>query len=65
MKIIVNGEDRIITGSSVYEYLRTIECDPIPIAVELNRLILKKDEYQTTFLAEGDQLEIVWFVGGG
>jgi sulfur carrier protein len=37
----------------------------MPIAVELNRSILKKNEYQTTFLAEGDQLEIVWFVGGG
>jgi sulfur carrier protein len=65
MKITVNGEEQIITGMSVSDYLRSLECDPIPIAVELNRLILKKNEYQTTFLAEGDQLEIVWFVGGG
>jgi sulfur carrier protein len=65
MKITVNGEERIITGMSVYEYLHSIECDPMPIAVELNRSILKKNEYQTTLLAEGDQLEIVWFVGGG
>jgi sulfur carrier protein len=65
MKVTVNGEEQIITGMSVYDYLHSIECDPMPIAVELNRLILKKNEYQTTFLAEGDQLEIVWFVGGG
>jgi sulfur carrier protein len=65
MKITVNGEEQIITGMNVYDYLHSIECDPMPIAVELNRLILKKNEYQKTFLAEGDQLEIVWFVGGG
>jgi thiamine biosynthesis protein ThiS len=65
MKITVNGEERIITAMSVNEYLHSIECDPMPIAVELNRSILKKNEYRTTFLAEGDQVEIVWFVGGG
>lgn len=65
MKIIVNGEEKIITGMCVYDYLHSIECDPMPIAVELNRLILKRSDYQKTFFAEGDQLEIVWFVGGG
>ncbi|HOI16705.1 MAG TPA: sulfur carrier protein ThiS [Geobacteraceae bacterium] len=65
MKIIVNGEEQIIPAMSVHDFLHSIECDPMPIAVELNRSILKKSEYRTTFLAEGDQLEIVWFVGGG
>lgn len=50
---------------SVYDYLQTIDCDPRPIAVELNRAILPKKDYRTTFLLEGDQMEIVWFVGGG
>jgi sulfur carrier protein len=65
MKITVNGEEKIITSMSVHEFLETIDCDPIPIAVELNREILGKKDYRTTFLREGDQLEIVWFVGGG
>jgi sulfur carrier protein len=65
MKITVNGEEKIITSMSVHEFLETIDCDPIPIAVELNRVILGKKDYRTTFLREGDQLEIVWFVGGG
>jgi sulfur carrier protein len=65
MKITVNGEEKIITSMSVHEFLETIECDPMPIAVELNREILRKKDYRTTFLREDDQLEIVWFVGGG
>ncbi len=65
MKITVNGEEKIITSMSVHEYLVTIDCDPTPIAVELNREILGKKDYRTTFLREGDQFEIVWFVGGG
>jgi sulfur carrier protein len=65
MKISVNGEEKIISSMSVFDYLRTIDCDPRPVAVELNRAILPKNDYRTTFLLEGDQMEIVWFVGGG
>jgi sulfur carrier protein len=65
MKITVNGEEIIIAAMSVFDYLKTIDYDPRPIAVELNRGILPKNDYRTTFLMEGDQLEVVWFVGGG
>lgn len=63
--IMVNGEAKSIDSMSVKDYLHSIECDPVPIAVELNLSILRKSEYQNTILTEGDQLEIVWFVGGG
>jgi sulfur carrier protein len=65
MKVSVNGEEQFIASMSVYDFLLSIDCDPRPIAVELNRAILAKKDYRTTFLLEGDQLEIVWFVGGG
>jgi len=35
------------------------------VAVERNREILPKAEYESTALAEGDELEVVEFVGGG
>ena len=35
------------------------------VAVELNRDIVPRDRWSTTELHEGDQLEIVHFVGGG
>jgi thiamine biosynthesis protein ThiS len=65
MKITVNGEEQIICSMSVYDYLETIDINSRPIAVELNRSILSRNDYRTTFLIDGDQLELVWFVGGG
>jgi thiamine biosynthesis protein ThiS len=35
------------------------------VAVELNREIVPRDRWIATELREGDQLEIVHFVGGG
>jgi thiamine biosynthesis protein ThiS len=35
------------------------------VAVELNREIVPRDQWDRTQLADGDRLEIVHFVGGG
>jgi sulfur carrier protein len=35
------------------------------VAVELNRDIVSRDDWDKTMLANGDRLEIVHFVGGG
>jgi thiamine biosynthesis protein ThiS len=39
--------------------------DPRGIAVERNREIVPKSEHAATVLGEGDQIELVQFVGGG
>ena len=65
MNITVNGEAAAIDPLSVQEYLVSLGIDPRRVAVELNRDILPKAQYQTTLLKEGDTLEIVHFVGGG
>jgi sulfur carrier protein len=36
-----------------------------PVAVERNREVVPRAEHATTTLVEGDQLELVHFVGGG
>lgn len=33
--------------------------------VEMNREVVKKEDYATTVIGAGDQFEIVHFVGGG
>ena len=65
MQIIVNGEPTSITAMSVLHYLESLSIDPQRVAVELNLDILPKADYGTTFLKDGDRLEIVHFVGGG
>lgn len=65
MNITTNGEAASIEPLSVQEYLISLGIDPRRVAVELNRDILPKAQYQATLLQEGDTLEIVHFVGGG
>jgi sulfur carrier protein len=65
MEITVNGEKTTVEQMSVLFFLQKIAIDPKRVAVELNLDILPKDEYGTTLLKDGDQLEIVHFVGGG
>ena len=50
---------------SVRELLEHLGIDPRRVAVEHNFTILKRDRYAITMIGEGDQVEIVNFVGGG
>ncbi len=61
----VNGTELDIAGKTISEYLATTNYDPKRIAVERNRDIAFKSQYDVTVLEDGDNLEIVSFVGGG
>ncbi|MBT8472679.1 MAG: sulfur carrier protein ThiS [Marinicaulis sp.] len=66
MEIVVNGEEkRFVAGLSVAALLAALELEPRKIAVERNREIVPKSQYDVTALADGDRIEIVQFVGGG
>jgi thiamine biosynthesis protein ThiS len=45
--------------------LSLLGVDPRKVAVERNRAIVPRSAYGSLALAEGDELEIVHFVGGG
>lgn len=61
----INGGERNVAGMTVAEYLATTNYDPGRIAVECNGDIVPKAMYGETFLKDGDNVEIVSFVGGG
>ena len=64
--IRVNGEPlRLSVGASVATLLEKLRVSTPRVAVERNRDIVPKGEYATTALADGDELEVVEFVGGG
>jgi sulfur carrier protein len=65
VQIVVNGDERTVAPMSVLAFLDSLGIDPQRVAVELNLDILPKNYYAGTELKEGDQLEIVHFVGGG
>jgi thiazole synthase len=66
LSITLNGEPRCIaSGASVADLVREIGLDPAKVAVERNLQIVPRSALANVVLAEGDNLEIVHFVGGG
>ena len=66
MRITLNGEPYDLAGPlSVTALLGQLQIDPRRVAVEHNRIVLKRGSFDATLVAEGDEVEIVNFVGGG
>lgn len=61
----INGTLLDIAGKTVAEYLAENDYDLKRIAVEQNGNIVPKIKYGDTVLNDGDELEVVSFVGGG
>ena len=66
MVIRLNGDVHTLPGPlSVADLLARLEIDPRRVAVERNFLVVKRDAYASTVVDDGDEIEIVNFVGGG
>jgi thiamine biosynthesis protein ThiS len=66
MRIQINGEGREFDGALLLAALiEQLGMKADRVAVELNRNIVPRSQWADTTVAEGDQLEIVQFVGGG
>ena len=62
----VNGDAREIpAGLTVAALLAHLGLHPRMVVVEHNLQILRREQLDETAVAEGDQLELVHFVGGG
>ena len=66
MQLRINGEKREVGDRlSVLELIKQLNLPPERIAIELNRNVVRRTEWNSTMLEEDDDLEIVHFVGGG
>ena len=66
MKIRLNGDPFEIAGPlSISALLAELNVEPRRVAVEHNLDVIKRARYETTMINEGDEVEIVNFVGGG
>jgi thiamine biosynthesis protein ThiS len=64
--VTLNGETRALDGPvSVSGLLVTLGLEGRKVAVERNEAIVPRSRYAETWLASGDALEIVHFIGGG
>ncbi|MBZ4644627.1 MAG: sulfur carrier protein [Petroclostridium sp.] len=67
MKVKLNGNwIEVQEGVNIAEFLviQKIEM-PDMVTVQLNEQILSKEEYEKTIIKENDELEMLYFMGGG
>jgi thiamine biosynthesis protein ThiS len=66
MTITLNGDRHEVAGPlSVSALLEQLDIDARRVAVELNLAVVKKAAYDSSVITDGDEVEIVNFVGGG
>lgn len=64
--IQLNGEPYSLTGDDrLTSLIEGLKLKPGRVAVELNREIVPKAQWGEVRLRDGDQLEVINFVGGG
>jgi thiamine biosynthesis protein ThiS len=66
IRVVINGEPHDMPArQSVAALLAKLNLPAERVAIELNKTIVRKREWESTLLGEGAQVEIVEFVGGG
>ena len=65
MKVFVNGELREVEISTLGDLITKLDLPAARIAIELNREVVRRSEWDSTMLKDEDRIEIVHFVGGG
>jgi len=66
LTIRLNSEPFEIAGPvTITALLAELNIDPRIVAVEHNVAVVKRQQYDDTVVREGDEVEIVRFVGGG
>jgi thiazole synthase len=64
--VTVNGKPRKVEdGVSLLDLLNELDVAPTRVVIEHNREIRRKDDFAKTAVHAGDELELVYFVGGG
>ena len=67
MKLLVNGEETTLEKTLTIGQLLLEQQIKMPemVSVELNGNILDRGDFETTTLNEDDQVEFLYFMGGG
>jgi len=65
MKLIINGKEKEVECKRVSDLLDTLSLNKDAVAVELNKNIVHRENFDNTKLRDNNKLEIVTVVGGG
>ena len=66
INVIINGETREIPNEvNLKELLEKLSLPNERVAIELNKEVVRKKDWETTAVSDADKIEIIHFVGGG
>lgn len=67
MKLTVNGQEASLAEALTVSQLLAQHDVKMPemVSVELNGRILRRSEFETTGLTDGDTVEFLYYMGGG
>lgn len=66
-KILVNGNEQAVElPVSVADVIKSNNVfQPDMVSVQLNGAFVSKEDYETSILSEGDEIDFLYFMGGG
>ncbi len=66
MQILCNGrQQHVDQGTTLADLLAELQLPADSVVAEINKKIINRDQYETLKLTQGDQVELIRFVGGG
>ena len=61
----INGEEKEIAGKNLLEYMKEAGYETEWVVVERNFEIIPKEQVGSVTIQDGDEIEVLRFVGGG
>jgi sulfur carrier protein len=65
MRVKINGKPEEIQEETLLGLLTSRKIEPRMVTVELNSKIVQKEELPQVRIKEGDEIEFLYFMGGG
>jgi len=65
MQIKVNGKKEELQGTTLTDLLKAKNIEPQMVTIELNGKMVERAQRDQTPLKDGDELELIYFMGGG
>jgi len=66
MKLLINGEKKEVNATNITELLKVENvANPDMVSVQLNGEFVRKENFENTTLNENDEVDFLYFMGGG
>jgi len=66
IKVLLNGKNKTIDdNTNLNLLLKELSIESNKVAIEINGVVISKNDYEKKIIRTNDKIEIVHFIGGG